>query len=241
MPVVRLPDTRPLVTIFDLSLYQIFVPAGSISGNAEFWANLEPADMDDGADNILGSNGVRVAQGNIADWPVSKKILDHAGSDTVRGDYIAAMLRGQEIQITADLPEETLFWFDGHGLSGQTYSHCRNFLVLAFGPTPSREQCVRLELCPLVRATQRHYEYTVLNGQNVADFVYEEHLYNLGLRADLPAGKFLVVAPSAQSERATSIGHQFFAVDDRSHRRERVMVMVVNPAAHAVNPQIVRP
>jgi hypothetical protein len=240
-PVARLPETRPAIVFIDLSMYQIYVPAGSISGNDEFWANLVPADMDASADNLLNSNGIRVAQGNVSDWPVSKKILDLAGADTIRNHYIAPRARGQEIPVSEDQVEQTLFWFDGRGLSGQVYDHCQNLLVLAFSPTPDRAECVHLELSPLVRATRKHYEYTVLNGQNVVSFVNEEHLYDVGLSADLQVGKFLVVAPSSQSSRTTSIGHQFFTQDDKSHRREMVMIFVVNPTPKQLNAQYVRP
>jgi hypothetical protein len=238
--IVRQPATRPDVVFIDLSMYQIFVPAGAISGSDEFWGNLSPAEMEDGAADLAGANGIRVAQGDVKDWGVSKKIIDRAGADTIQNHYIAPMARGQEIPITGDLMEQTLFWFDGHGLNGQTYEHCQNLLVLAFGPSPGGEGAVRLELCPLVRATRRHYEYTILNGRTVASFVNEEHLYDIGLRAELANGKFLVVAPSPGSERTTSIGHQFFTQDGRSHRLEMVMVLVVNPKPVAVDSRIIR-
>jgi hypothetical protein len=220
-------QTRPAVTVIDLSLYQIVVPAGAISGNKDFWQPLDSVGSD-----LADKNGIRIGQGNVNDWPRFKEILDHAGANTVPNRYIAPSATDQEIPVTGELPEQTLFCFDSHGLSGHVYDQCQNLLVLGFQPTPGNPAAVRLELCPLVRATRHHYQYTVLNDQSVVDFTSDEHLYDLGLRVDLPREKFLVVAPSPQSERATSIGHQFLTQDGKSGRTELVLIFVVNPVTH---------
>jgi hypothetical protein len=218
---------RPGITVIDLSLYQIVVPAGTISASKDFWQGLDFAGGD-----LMDKNGIRVGEGNVADWPRYKGILDSAGANTVPNRYIAPSATDQELAVSGELAEQTIFCFDAHGLSGHVYDQCQNLLVLGFQPTPGEPDAVRLELCPLVRATRHHYQYTVLNDQDVVDFTSDEHLYDLGLRVDLPRERFLVVAPSPQSERTTSIGHQFLTQDGKSGRSELVLIFVVNPVTH---------
>jgi hypothetical protein len=237
----RPPATRPVAIFIDLMMYQIYVPAGSVSRNTAFWEKLDATDIPSDADELLERNGVRVRQGEVKNWPDYKRILDAAGADTIQGHYIAPMARGQEIQVSNALPEQTLFFFDDHGAGGLVYDQCMNFLVLGFAPSPDGAHAVRLELSPLVRAMRRHYEYSVLNGRDTVSFVSDEHLYDLGLRTDLSPGKFLVVAPAPASRRVTSIGHQFFTQDQGSHRREMVMIFVVNAMQQAVSSQVIRP
>jgi hypothetical protein len=228
------PATRPLTvvstpapvlpTLIDVSLYQFMTSAGAISQNQKFWDLTEPAVTSD----LLEENGLRVALGSVSDWPRFKRIFDRVGVNVVHEHYIAASATDQEIAVSGELPEQTLFVFDGHGLSGRVYDRCQNLMALSYGPSPAAEGNMRLELCPLVRGLRRYYRYTVINDQQALNYTSDEQFYDLGLRLDVPEGKFLIVCPSEQSQRSTSVGHQFLTLDAKAGRRERILLFVVN-------------
>jgi hypothetical protein len=134
------------------------------------------------------------------------------------------------------LPEETLFCFDRHGLTGRVYDQCQNLLALSFAPVTGQPDVVRLELCPLVRSVRRHYSYTVLNQQDTVEYTSDEQMYDLDLRVDVPPGKFVIVAPSRDAERPTSIGQQFLGRQTKSGPRELIMIFAVNGRPAAITP-----
>jgi hypothetical protein len=225
----------------DVAFLQFLIPEGKISGSAEFWSHIQEPVVDEDENDQLNRNGIRVGEAAISSWKDIAPILNKAGGSVVSGHFISATTEDHEIPVSGDLPEETLFYFDDHGLSGSFYDRCQNYLAFSYGPTPMQSNCVRLELTPLVRGTRKHYEFTALGDPQGIRYVSSDHLYNLGLRVDLPEGKFLVIAPSSQAERTTSIGHQFLTHDANASRRETVMVFVVTrpmpvPPASATQP-----
>jgi hypothetical protein len=227
---------RPRPAVIDLSLLQITVPTGSISGSAKFWSHVETPVVDPAVDDLLRANGLRVGRGAVKDWPRLKEVFDAVGANTVQSHFLAPAATDQDIVVSDLIPEETLFCFGRHGLAGQVYDQCQNMLSLSFAPAPGRPDDVRLELSPVVHSVRRHYSYSVLNQQDSVDFASDEHVYDLDLRVDLPPGKFLIVSPSPESERPTSIGHQFLTRDFKSARRDVVLLFVVNGYATADSP-----
>ena len=234
-------DALPPPPVIDLSLYQFTAPAGLISGNKEFWKRVEEGTggnskiVDVATHDLLYKNGIRVGEGVVADWPRFAALFNAAGVTVVGSHFLAATANNEEFGQSNELPDQTLYYYDSHGLSGAVYDQCTNLFALSYQPSPQLGGVVRLELCPLVRAARTHVSYTELNDETSVDFVRDEHLYDLGLRVDLPPGKFLVVAPSEQSELELTIGHQFLTRDAKAGRREMVFIFVVNtpPIVHA--------
>jgi hypothetical protein len=222
----------PTPTVIDLGMYEFWLPYGAVSQNKQFWKWVREPVVDLTTHDLLYQNGLRVGEGEVADWSHFKKIFDAAGARVIQGHFMAPQATNQQIVCTGELPQQTLFFFDRHGLSGRVYDGCQNLFYLTFGPAPRQPQAIRIELCPVVRATERRYEYTVLNNEQHVDYVGDEHLYDLGLHVDLPVGKFLIVAPSVQSDRSMSIGHQFLTQDAAAGRREMVLIFVANPDPH---------
>jgi hypothetical protein len=184
--------------------------------------------------NRLDENGLRAGEAAISDWPSFKKILDAAGASAIEHHFIGPGAEKQEFARSGELPQETLFFYDAHGLSGRVYDRCQNLFVLAYRPTPAAsgaspaqgDGAVRLECCPMVRGTRRQLHYTVLNGQETVEYQSDERIFDVGLRVDIPPGRFLVIAPSAQSQRAVSIGHAFLTQDAAAGRRETILIFV---------------
>jgi hypothetical protein len=257
-PVALAPDPAPVTTptpapaaapvapkpvVIDLSYYQILVPVGAISRSATFWSRVEEPVIDPSqgkdtgeANDLLNENGLRIGRGAVQDWPKFKKILDAAGANTFESHFLAPAATDEEIAMSGVLPDETLFSFDSHGLSGRVYDQCQNLMALSFAPAPGQADVVRLELCPLVRSVRRHYSYSVLNQPDTVEYTSDEQAYDLDLRVDLPPGKFLIVAPSPQAERPTSIGRQFLSRQAKTGERELIMIFAVNGRPAAITP-----
>jgi len=241
-PPPSIPQTQPDSAIIDLSMFQIFVPAGSISRNRDFWGYLAIAGgLDQSECDLLDRNGVRVGVGDVDDWSSLRTIIDKAGAQTLQGRVIGVGTKGHEIPVSDNLPGQTLFYFDQHGLSGHVYDACQNILVLSYEAAPQGSGAVRLQLCPLVRNQAERLDTTAVNTRHVWEYTHDQRLYDMGLSVDLAPRKFLVVGPSPQSGRSTSIGHQFFTQEATTQRREMIMIFVVNPRPQPIAVRSVRP
>jgi hypothetical protein len=220
--------------IINVSLYQLTVPAGAVSANPDFWKWVDPPSIDDATVNRLDENGLRVGEAAISDWSNFRKIFDAAGASAIEHHFIGPGAENQEFAPSAELGQETLFFYDAHGLSGRVYDQCQNLFILSYRPAPAppgasssaTDGAIELECCPMVRGTRRQLHYTVLNGEETVEYKSDERIFDLGLRVDLPPGRFLIVAPSAQSQRTVSIGHAFLTQDATAGRRETVLIFV---------------
>ena len=227
-PVVPVPtggprDARPLsLSVITLGAYELTLPAGAVSGSREFWKRIDEdgSVFDVATHDLLYKNGVRAGEGSVGDWPRFKEIFDRAGVVVHRATLVAHEAKDQIIPCSDDMPEQRLFYFDSHGLTGKVFDACRNLFSVTFGPAPRKPGAVRIELCPVVHCTRHRYTYTALNEQQVIEFTADEQLIDLNLRADIPAGRFLVVAPSEASENESSIGHQFLTRPRHAGRSE---------------------
>jgi len=229
------PPPMPMPQVIDLAFFQFVVPAGTVSQNDQFWQNVSPAVDDDMADR-LDRNGLRVGEAEVQDWKRFGKILGKAGAVVTSGHFLSIKAANQEIAMTPEIDDQTLFYFDQHGLAGDFYDHCQNIFSFTYGPSPRQPGSVRLELTPLIRSVRKHYVFTELNNESDVEFVNSQHLFDLGLSVDIPPGRFLLIAPSAQSQRTTSIGHQFLTQDAHAGRREILLVFLINPSPALITP-----
>jgi hypothetical protein len=238
-PPAPIPSPQPIApmpppALADLGLYQFMVPVGAISHSDAFWDKIDQTVLDEDTFHVLEENGLRVGQGNVEDWPYFKKILDHAGAISTHSHFITPTAADQDITVSGEMPEQTLFVYDRHGLGGMVYDQCQNLFELTYEPSSAFPHAMTIQLCPVVRATRRHYHYTARNEADVIKYSSDEHLYDLNLQTDLPEGKFLIVAPSSQSLRPMTIGHQFLTRDAKAARWERILVFVANSSPQAV-------
>jgi hypothetical protein len=83
-----------------------------------------------------------------------------------------------------------------------------------------------MAICPVV-TTQRHrLNFTALNQEYESPFEEINRLYDLNLIADVPGDDFLIVSPSRDAIRATSVGGLFLVNNDRVEKLEQVLVIV---------------
>jgi hypothetical protein len=229
------PPPAPIPPVIDLAFFQFVVPQGTVSHNDQFWQNVLPA-VDDDTAALLDRNGLRVGEASVQDWKGFAKILNKAGALTTGGHFLSIKPADQEVVMTPEIDDQTLFYFDRHGLAGDFYDHSQNIFSFTYGPAPQQSGVVRLDLTPLIRSVRKHYEFTELNHEQDIEIVNSQHLFDLGLSVDIPQGRFLLIAPSAQSARTTSIGHQFMTQDAHAGRREKLLMFLVNPSPTLITP-----
>jgi hypothetical protein len=213
-----------------LDIYQLTVPYGTISTNEEFWKRINEQSVDVTTYDLLFKNGIRVGQASTADWDYFKKIIDQNPATTQTSTLTGAPGKVMELEIKKDVPAQTLFYFDSQNvLQGRSYDESDNLLAVSFEPAPRKLGTARITLCPMLRATRKRLQYTVLNDEREIQYVAAERLFDLNLCADVPPGNFLVVAPSIEARSATSVGRAFFTRDGQAERLEEIFLIVPHP------------
>ena len=101
-----------------------------------------------------------------------------------------------------------------------------NLLALTFQPTPRHAGAMRIALCPTVRSTQKRLQYTATNNEVEVTYTAPQRIYDLNLRTDVPIENFLIVAPSSDASRRTSIGNGFLMTAGSAERLENVLLII---------------
>ncbi len=219
----------PVRELFRIDVYQFTVPLGTLGRNENFWKRMDEQCVDVGTYDLLFKNGMRVGVAPMSEFDGIRKNIT---ADATRRalSVTGTVARQVQLETRKDLIEETIFDFDATNQPiGRTYERCSNMLNLSFEPTPRKPGSVRVQLCPMVRTSRTHLEFSLLNEEREIQWVSPEAMYDLNLRADIPPGSFLILAPSAASDRLTSVGHAFLTEDGNTQRLEQVIVLVPLP------------
>ncbi|HEY8666553.1 MAG TPA: hypothetical protein VIL86_07810 [Tepidisphaeraceae bacterium] len=217
------------VVIF-LDVYRVSVPVGSVSRDEEFWKRVDEHAVDVASYDGLYKNGVRVGVADNREWDFFKQVMEKNPGLTQRSKFIGSEKKGIELQMRKEQVTQDIFYFDrSNVLCGRTFDHCENFFGLAFGPVPRRAGDVRITLCPTVRSTRQRIEYTPREDEMSIAFVYPERIFDVNLKADVPLGHFLIVAPSPEIDSKTSVGAAFLTDDGVAEKFEKVLLLVPKP------------
>ena len=219
----------PVRQLFRIDVYQFTAPLGSLGRNEDFWKSVDEQCVDVGTYDLLFKNGLRVGVAPISEFTRIRKHID--ADATCKGLSVTGTIAKQiQLETRKDLIEENIFQFNAANEPvGRTYERCTNMLNLSFEPTPRKPGSVRVQLCPMVRSSRTHLEFSVFNEEREIEWVSPEVLYDLNLRVDIPPDTFLILAPSSDSDRLTSVGHAFLTQDGPTQRLEQVIVLVPRP------------
>jgi len=213
-----------------VEIYQLQVPFGTISKNAEFWKHIDENAVDVGTYELLLKNGVRVGHAPVAEWEYFRNIMSHYPAITQQASLVAAEAKPVEMPVRKTIVSQNLFYFDAKNrMQGQSFDACENLINLSFQQTPRRTDAMRVTLCPVVRATQKRLEWSPLNNEMEITYTAPQRLYDLNLRTDVALDSFLIVAPSSEATWPTSIGNNFLVTPGDADRMETVLLVI--PAA----------
>jgi hypothetical protein len=219
-------SSRP-APVHALDVYQLTVPLGAVSRSHEFWKRVDETSVDVATYDLLQKNGFRVGVAPAAEWPYFRAIVEQHPVVTKHFTVTSGGTGSVELEMKKSVDFQNLFYLtDDNTLIGRTYERCQNLVSLGFQPAPRRPGHVRMTMCPLVRSTVRKLQVSVMNDEREYEYVKPERLYDLNLTADIPAGGFLVVAPSTLAKWSSNLGETFLVDGGATEKVEQVLLMV---------------
>ena len=226
----RFADAPGAVTRVRLRVYELDLPPGGFTDNPAVWRRLDNAPLGVAETEVLWANGVRVAIGTTAQI---NDVIDAAGLAPAGG---TAALSADDRPRTIDLDRgpgdshgpgrQTVVRFDANkDAHGRTYRDARNRLVIEFAPAPGGG-ATRVTISPVVQSERSRLRVRADGGEYEVDRVRDEATIELGLSVDLADGQFLLVAPSPDAGRVTSVGRAFFRRESAGQVKESGLLVV---------------
>lgn len=192
------------------------LPGGAASEAEDIWARVQAAPLAEDRINLLHANGLRIGVSE------ARHLLNLAGVlEALAGkELLYAVMPGvtdppSTLTLRADLPPRTVFAVGRDGLArGTDYPGGDYALGIGCRLDVSDPSRVQLTIVPQIHSGEKMRELvrsaghlTFRNRQEVTSFS------EASVRVTLPVGDALVVGPSRQAGRTSSIGHCFLAGD----------------------------
>lgn len=206
-----------------IDMVQISAPAGSISKRAAFWEMVNAGSFSSDFRQVLDSNGMRTGVMAARDWPEARKALELAPGVMSQVATLAGTARATVN--SQRFAQETIFYFDqGSHLQGRSYEDADNFWGVFFASDPARAGNVRMELAPVIRSTRRTMRLNRIGDEYQLEYEQPESVLDVAIKASLPLGSVLVVAPSDGAiESSTSVGRAFLTKEELGGLSEQVL------------------
>jgi hypothetical protein len=216
--------------VFHVEMFLINPPAGSFSGNEDFWKTIDEQCVDPATADLLQRNGVRVGVAPLQELENFAKYLE--GIQPIQKLAITGtVVQNAAVEMKTNLPEQCIFCFNKvNTAEGHTFGRSDNILNLSFEPAPRKPGQLRLTLCPMVRELHKQMQFTPLNNQYEVQYVHPQMFYDVNLRVDIPENSFLIVTPSSiATSIPSSVGNAFFIKEGTTQRQEQVLIVVPQP------------
>jgi hypothetical protein len=216
-------------TVFNVDMYLITVPAGTISSNEDFWKRVDEKCVDVPTADLLYKNGLRVGQASLTELTFLASFLD--GLTPIHNfSMTGAEAKDQQMDMKKGLDYQSIFLFDkSNRLVGNDFFKSDNIINFSFGPAPRKPGQLQLTVCPMVRSLVTRIQYTAANNVQEYSFVHPEKLYDLNLRTDLPPENFFIISPSPDSYISLSVGNAFFQEDAPAQKMEKILLVISRP------------
>lgn len=222
--------------VISLDVYHMTVPLGAVSGNEDFWKRVDENRVDIATHDLLDKNGIRIGVGRDADWPYFKGLLGkYPTARSARGRTQAGKEGYIEMVMRAGVSQQTILGLDDHNRDwGRTFEKCDDLLAISYVASTHAPGEVVVKVCPIVRGLRRYFHVSIMNNEETQiELAQPEHLYDMRLEARIPLNDFLIVAPSRQSQLASSMGSTFLITEGRTEPTEHVLVIV--PRAYRID------
>jgi hypothetical protein len=217
--------------VVQLEVYHLKLPLGAVSRSDEFWKHVDEQRVDVGTYDLLRKNGWRVGVAPTEEWPYFRDIIDGYPA-FAKPEVLSVGPSGAngslELSMRDSVPYQNIFYFtDENVLLGRTFERCENLVSINVQQAPRKPGEARVTVCPTVRSLYRRFEVTAGGeGEREVRYIHPERLYDLNCQLDLPAGHFLVIAPSPEVKWKTSLGATFLVQDAAAEQLEQVLLMV---------------
>lgn len=212
-----------------MDVWAVSIPRGAVSANEAFWKRVDELAVSPDRYERLFVNGFRVGVGQADQWEYFRDLLSRYPARHQLNAVTAFDETTVEVPVRRGVDTQTLGFFGPDGLELRTFDRSDNVISLAFVPAPRRADAARVALTPIVRSLRGRLEVTQAGGPEgdpSLRTVRPERLYNLSLAVEVPFGQFLVVSPSTDTARETSIGRNFLLLDRDAEQNELVLIIV---------------
>jgi hypothetical protein len=224
-------DAEPAIPIlFQLEVYNLPLPAGTVSHNEDFWKRINEQCINVGLYDALYKNGIRVGEAPYSEFAQFKKLIDE--NPGVGKKYAVAGTSSKDVEMAMKRVDGQTIWYsDAKGVgTGRTYDYgATNLFMLSFQPTPRKAGEVRLKLCPVIRENRKRLQINSLNEEMELQYVSNQSFFDLALTVDIPLEHFLIIAPSPESKWSSSLGEAFLQTDGGSQKLEQVLIVIARP------------
>jgi hypothetical protein len=219
---------RVLPVVISLDVYHLSVPWGGVSRNEEFWKRVDEDRVDIGTHDLLLKNGIRIGVGHDADWPYFKGLLGKYPSARSLRDRTQAGKEGYiELLMRSNVSEQVILGLDDHNEQwGRRFEKCEDLLGISYVASTHNPGEVTVKVCPIVRGLRRYFHVTIFNEESQIELTQPEHLYDMRLESLIPLNDFLVIAPSKEALKSTSMGNTFLMTEGTTTPVEHVLVIV---------------
>jgi len=222
-----------------MAVYAVSVPRGAVSANDAFWKRVDETAVPPQRYEMLFINGFRVGVGRADQWEYFRDLLSRHPAEHQLNAVTAFDEVSVEVPVRRGVDGQTLGVFGENGLELTTYEKSDNLIALSFLPAPRRNDAARVALAPIVRSRRGRLESTETNGERKLRTVAPSRIYDLSLAVEVPFGQFLVISPSTDTARQTSIGRNFLLLDKDAEQNELVLIVV--PTRVELKPEPVKP
>ena len=220
------------VYMIHIRLGTVEVPTGVASGSEELWSYLdeEPVSLQS---PVLGLNGFRVGVGRGDAWEDLKRILQKMTGQHFRSTTIQTFASVPvSVELKTKLPTQRIFTsFEDRTLSGADYPPGDNLLTISCTLDEDNPNEVFLTVVPQIRSTNRVSQF--IQGQGIPRFAARPVLFTfipLTFQLTVRRNDFLVIGPSIESRRPTSVGYHFLTKERKGMRYETVLIL--RPLVH---------
>ena len=188
------------------------IPTGP-GPDGEIWGLVDESSISDLQRRALTDNGMRVGVGSQEEWPALADALEElAGRKT---EEVTSIVEPQDlfsIAVKTRQPERTAFLIHPDGtLSGLDLPAGEYLLTLLSVPSTDDDGAMTLSCQPKVRSSRRYAQVTNGEGGPVIDSQHRLISVNLmTCQTMIEPGQFLLIGPSQQARRESSVGHHLF-------------------------------
>lgn len=207
-----------------VDLVQVTAPAGTLSERAEFWAMVDARAFSVNFRHVLDSNGIRVGVMSAGDWSEGRKALEMAPG--VMSQMATLAGKSRATVNSRRITQQTIFYFDQWSqLQGRSYENADNFWGVFFAIDPATPGSSRVELAPVVRSARRIMRLNRVGDEHQIEYEQPETVLDAAIKATLPLGNVLVVAPSREAlQSSNSLGRAFLTKEELGGLSEQMLL-----------------
>ncbi len=228
----------PMFSFVEAKMVVLQLPLGSVSQSGDIWTYLSEEAVVTAGGNNLAANGIRVGLGKSSDWPEMAAILTAlSGRELSLGRVILRSDATTPVNLKQDQPIQTIFLCNADGtLTGADYAPGDNIMMMTALVSMEDRKSVLLTGNLAIQVGQRPLRFqSAPAGYTLAAEQRFFTLPGMQFKLTVPPGGIIVIVPSSQSSRTSSVGNHFLIRQREGISFETVLVLMPEAMTAPVN------